>query len=231
MTIDTDDLYNSIIESFSKMTYIKASEIPGIDLYVDQVTTFIDERLRSTARDKLQDEKLLTKTMINNYAKNEVIPPPIRKKYNKEHVLLLIIVYYFKSMLQISDIKELLEPIVNDMFGHDSTFNIEDVYREIFSTKGSEIEQIQTDVLEKYEASMQSFEEAPDDKKDYLQTFSFVCRLAGDVFVKKLLIEKIIDSLKDHKEAEGETVNKYDVTPDKKTVKEAEKEAKQKGKK
>ena len=163
MTIDTDDLYNSIIESFGKMTYIKASEIPGIDLYMDQVTTFIDERLRSTARDKFEDEKLMTKTMINNYAKNDVIPPPVRKKYNKEHVLLLIIVYYFKSMLQISDIKELLEPIVNDMFGRDCPFNIEDVYREIFSTKGTEIEEIKADVLKKYETAMQSLKSAADD--------------------------------------------------------------------
>ncbi|MBQ9863474.1 MAG: DUF1836 domain-containing protein, partial [Lachnospiraceae bacterium] len=80
MTIDTKDLLNSMIASFERMSYIKPEEIPDIDLYMDQVTTFMDDRLRASTRNK-SDDKLMTKTMINNYAKNDVIPPPIRKKY------------------------------------------------------------------------------------------------------------------------------------------------------
>ena len=70
-------------------------ELPKLELYMDQVTTFMDERLKSTARYPGED-KILTKTMINNYAKNDLLPPPVRKKYSKEHVLLLIFIYYFK---------------------------------------------------------------------------------------------------------------------------------------
>ena len=94
MTIDTKDLLNSILASFDRMTYIKSEDIPGIDLYMDQVTTFMDERLKKSARNHGED-KLMTKTMINNYTKNQILPPPEKKKYSREHMLNLIFIYYF----------------------------------------------------------------------------------------------------------------------------------------
>ena len=88
MTIDVQNLMQSIMDSMDRIEYIKAEDIPDIDLYMDQVTTFMDSRLKNTTRHPDED-KVLTKTMINNYAKNDLLPPPIKKKYSKEHVLLL----------------------------------------------------------------------------------------------------------------------------------------------
>ena len=82
VTLDTEDLLNSILASLDRIDYIKPSDIPNIDLYMDQVTTFMDSRLRSGARNP-GDDKVLTKTMINNYAKNDLLPPPVKKKYSK----------------------------------------------------------------------------------------------------------------------------------------------------
>ena len=78
MTISTEDLLNSIMESFDRIDYIKTADIPNIDLYMDQVTTFMDHRLKSTTRQ--ETDKILTKTMINNYAKNDLLPPPVKKE-------------------------------------------------------------------------------------------------------------------------------------------------------
>ena len=61
------------------------SEIPGIDLYMDQVTTFMDSHLNTSKW--LGEDKILTKTMINNYAKNKLLPPPEKKKYTKEQIM------------------------------------------------------------------------------------------------------------------------------------------------
>ena len=83
MTIDKDDLLNSIMESLSRIQYIKSADIPNIDLYMDQVTTFMESKLKNTSRNPEAD-KILTKTMINNYAKNDLLPPPVKKKYSKE---------------------------------------------------------------------------------------------------------------------------------------------------
>lgn len=220
MTIDIEDLFNSISSSFSRLDYIKLDEIPDIELYMDQVTTFIDDRLKASSRDKYSDEKLLTKTMINNYAKNGVIPSPVKKKYNRDHMLLLIMIYYFKSMLQISDIKELLDPINHEFFGKEGNFGIEDIYKEIFEGKSKQLKEITQDVMRKEELSRKAFEDAPEDMQDYLQLYYFICMLGADVFVKKLLIEKIVDSIREHHKVEG---NKYDVTATKKAEKEAAK--------
>ena len=70
MTINTEDLLNSILESVGRIDYIHPVDIPNIDLYMDQVTTFMEEQLSSTKR--YEDDKILTKTMINNYAKNNL---------------------------------------------------------------------------------------------------------------------------------------------------------------
>ena len=113
MTINTNDMLNSILESLSRIDYIHPGDIPNIDLYMDQVTTFMDSQLASTKR--YEDDKILTKTMINNYAKNNLLPPPVKKKYSKEHVLILIYIYYFKNILSIKDIEALLKPLTEKM--------------------------------------------------------------------------------------------------------------------
>ena len=74
MTINTNDLLNSILESISKIDYVKSIDIPNIDLYMDQVTTFMDKQMASSKR--YEEDKVLTKTMINNYAKNNLLPSP-----------------------------------------------------------------------------------------------------------------------------------------------------------
>ena len=99
MTIDTKDMLNSILSSISRIDYVRPDDIPNIDLYMDQVTTFMEKELASSKRH--EDDKILTKTMINNYAKNDLLPPPVKKKYSKEHMLLLIFIYYFKNILSI----------------------------------------------------------------------------------------------------------------------------------
>ena len=86
MTIDAKDLLNSILSSLSRIDYIRPESIPNIDLYMDQITTFMDTQLAASKRHP--DDKILTKTMINNYAKNNLLPPPVKKKYSKEHILI-----------------------------------------------------------------------------------------------------------------------------------------------
>ena len=81
MTIDTNDLLNSILGSLSRIDYIKPEEVPNIPLYMDQVTTFMDAQLASSKR--YPEDKILTKTMINNYAKNDLLPPPLRRNTPK----------------------------------------------------------------------------------------------------------------------------------------------------
>ena len=210
MTINTEDLLNSIMASFDRIAYIKAEDIPDIDLYMDQVTTFMESHLKNSTRNPSED-KILTKTMINNYAKNDLLPPPVKKKYTKEHVLLLIFIYYYKGILSISDIQQLLEPITNQFFNTDDAFNLETVYEEVFGLEKEQVDVLKADIVEKFKIAGQTFEDAPSDSKNFLQMFSFICMLSFDVYMKKLLIEKMIDGLTDGKDmAERKKTKKQD---------------------
>ena len=73
-----EDLIQKIMENLDQLPYLRLEDIPGIDLYMDQVTTLMDEHLASSKRSK--EDRVLTKTMINNYAKNKLLPPPVKKK-------------------------------------------------------------------------------------------------------------------------------------------------------
>lgn len=201
MTIDTEDLINSILASLGRISYIKSEDIPNIDLYMDQVTTFMDKKLKNTTRYP-EEDKILTKTMINNYAKNDLLPPPLRKKYTKEHLLLLIFIYYYKGILTINDIQTLLKPITDKYFGAEGDFGLEDIYDEVFSLEEEQLEGLKADVLEKFKVSQATFQDAPEEEREFLQTFSFICVLSFDVYIKKLLIEKLIDDLKSKKSKE-----------------------------
>ena len=145
MTIDTSDLLNSILGSLSRIDYIKPEEVPNIPLYMDQVTTFMDAQLASSKR--YPEDKILTKTMINNYAKNDLLPPPLKKKYSKEHLLVLVFIYYFKSILSITDIQALLKPITDTYFSSSENLSLEDIYN-VLKTEQNEIE-IERSIQEK----------------------------------------------------------------------------------
>ena len=181
-----------LIRSIQNIDYIPPESIPEIDLYMDQVTTFMESHLRTTARNPEQD-KILTKTMINNYAKNDLLPPPVKKKYSKQHVLLLIFIYYYKGILSISDIQELFKPITERFFHTTDEFNLASVYEEVFGLEREQADILKTDVIDKFKIAEQTFADAPEDSKKFLQMFSFICMLSFDAYVKKLLIEKMID--------------------------------------
>ena len=193
MNIDTSNLLNSILEELSSLSYVHPGDVPNINLYMDQVTTFMDEQLASTKR--YPDDKILTKTMINNYTKNNLLPPPVKKKYSREHLLLLVFIYYFKNILSIKDIETLLSPLTEKFFHTDSATPLTSIYEEVCRFEKSRIEELQENVKEMYQSSLHSFENANEEDQNFLQLFMFICSLSFDVYVKKQMIEKMIDLL------------------------------------
>ena len=213
MTIDTQDFLNSILASLSRIDYIRPDSIPNIDLYMDQITTFMDTQLTKSKR--YENDKILTKTMINNYAKNNLLPPPVKKKYSKEHVLTLIFIYYFKNLLSINDIQNILHPLTEKYFAADAEYNLTDIYEEVFSLESEEVKNLMKDITKKFNTSFQNtFQDAPEEDREFLHTFSFICMLSFDVFVKKMLIEKIIDQTTE-REAEKKAAEKQEKAAEK----------------
>ena len=206
MTISdkNEDLLKSILDSFDRIKHVESADLPNIDLYMDQVTTFMDARLKPTTRHP-ETDKILTKTMINNYAKNDLLPPPVRKKYSKEHMLVLIFIYYFKNVMSIGDIQELIGPLTEKYFDAEEGLSLKDIYDEVFSLRDAEVELLKGNVESCFRYSHALFEDAEGstEERDFLKHFAFICMLCLDVYTKKLLIEKLVDQIRDASEESG----------------------------
>ena len=190
------DMKHAILDLLAKLKtidYIRPESIPNIDLYMDQITSFMDTQLADSKRH--DDDKLLTKTMINNYTKNDLLPPPNKKKYSKEHLLTLILIYYLKNILSISDIQTVLNPITDKYFGSEGDHNMEDIYAEIFRMEEEESTKLLKVFSKKYGIAKDTFKDFPEDDQEQLQTFSLICLLSFDIYMKKRLIEKIVDDV------------------------------------
>ena len=193
MNIESDRMLESILESLSKMEYIKSSKIPNIDLYMDQVLTFMNGNLENVKR--YESDKVMTKTMINNYAKNHLLPAPEKKKYTKEHIMVLMFIYYFKNILSIGDIQSILNPLTDRYFANGKELNLEKIYEEVFTLEKGQIEQLKVSLTKDYERAGNTFTEESEEDKEFLQLFSFICMLSYDIYIRKQIIEKIVDAM------------------------------------
>lgn len=190
-----EERLEGLFQRLDSLDHIKVEDIPQIDLYMDQVTTFMEKHLGELKR--YPEDKVLTKTMINNYAKNNLLPSPVRKKYTQDHILLLVFIYYFKNLLNFNDIETILSYITEHHFG-EAPLPLSQVYTEVFTMEHSQMDKLKDDVKAKFETAEKTFSDVEDPgEKDALQLFSFICELAFDVYLKKQMIERLADEIRD----------------------------------
>ena len=187
-----EESFRDIVKKMKAIDYIDPDIIPDIELYMDQVTTFMDTHLGACKRS--DEDKVLTKTMINNYTKNDVLPPPVKKKYSKDHMCLLILLYYFKNVLSIDDIQKIFHPLKEMFYDNENTIGIDKIYSEIFTMEKQMIDSLTKDVLRRFKSSQGIFPDIEDEKQsDYLSRFAFICLLSYDAYLKKQMVERLID--------------------------------------
>ena len=175
------------IRELIKLDFITPDEIPGMELYMDQLTRYMDKHLGSTLRD--ESDKALTKTMINNYTKNKLIPPPEKKRYSRKHLILLIYIYYLKNVVSINDIRRILGPMTEKDFAEDDVFEF---YKSIFEMEKLQYFNTEDAVIKSSQIVDKKLLEEGD---EYLKKMAFIYLLGYDIFMKKRLMEKLIDEL------------------------------------
>lgn len=130
-----------IINKVANKSDLLSANIPSLDLYMDQIMTLFEENLQDNKR--FSDDKLLTKTMINNYTKAGVIKPVKGKKYTKEQIIGMLIIYNLKNTITIQEIKQLLAPI------YENDDSLEDIYNQFIEIKKNQSKELESLVLNK----------------------------------------------------------------------------------
>ena len=118
---------------------IPEEDIPSLELYMDQILTLVDRELGETRRE--EGEKLLTKTMVNNYTKEGLLKRIKGKTYSREHIRMLLLVYQMKQALPLQDLKRFLggmEELLADSSGNYHPQGTKELYRDYLAIKERE---------------------------------------------------------------------------------------------
>lgn len=181
---------NKLLETLHLEKNITLEDIPNVDLYVDQVVQLFENTYTDTTR--TDDEKVLTKTMINNYAKGKLFIPIKNKKYSKEHMILISLIYQLKGALSINDIKSSLEHI-NESLLSDGSFELNTLYKDYLTLTENNVESFKQDINNRV-SEVSEISSLEDPK---LEKFLLLNSLVNMSNMYRRLAEKLVDDLKE----------------------------------
>jgi hypothetical protein len=187
---------NQIIEQLGLEASLTLEEIPKIDLYMDQVIQLFESKFNQTKRN--EDEKVLTKTMINNYAKGKLIFPIQNKKYTKEHLILMSLIYQLKGALSINDIKETLAGINKKIILDE--LELDSFYTSYLNLTRQNVEDFSVDIEERVKDVKAEIPEDVQGNSSYLEQVLMISSLVHMSNLYRKVAEKLVDEITPEKE-------------------------------
>lgn len=181
---------DNYINSQKSSNNINIDDFPEIDLYMDQVMQLFEGKLSYTKRNA--DDKVLTKTMINNYAKGNLLMKIKNKKYTKNHLILMGLIYNLKGSLSLADIKTMLTPII-DSFDNDRDYPLNDIYQSFLDIYDLNLEELKLSSNKIYENIKQLVDSKSDTLGDFEEKFLLICAYISMSNLYRRMSEKIID--------------------------------------
>lgn len=184
---------DKLLNSMNFEEEVKFQDIPSIDLYMDQVISIFESSLKGYKRN--EKDKILTKTMINNYVKDKLLMGVKNKKYSREHIILLILIYNLKQSLAIGDIKKTLTPLIEKLEDKKESIPIKDFYDIFLNIKKEETLLVNEDLYKKLEIISSNIVKSNFEEKDrdYLTSLFMIISLINTSNMYKKLAEKFID--------------------------------------
>lgn len=181
----------TIVENLHLDNQLLIDELPNIDLYMDQVIQIFESKLEKTKRN--EDDKVLTKTMINNYAKGKLFFPIENKKYSKEHIMLIGLIYQLKGALSINDIKITLDTLNQKIM--EESFPVETIYKSYLKLSERNVDRFYEDVGECSQEVSEEIGHLQDKDEDYLEQLLLIASLVNMSNFYRRLAEKLVDNL------------------------------------
>lgn len=187
---------NEILEGLGLESNLKLDEIPNIDLYMDQVIQLFENKFADSKRN--DEEKILTKTMINNYAKGKLIFPIKNKKYSKEHLILMSLIYQLKGALSINDIQTTLDGINKRIIKED--IEIDSFYKSYLNLSQRNVADFNEEINERIKDVNEEVSKMADRNAPYLEQVLMISSLVHMSNLYRKVAEKLVDEIVVEKE-------------------------------
>ncbi len=184
---------DSKIKSLHLEKQLTLDDLPQVDLYMDQVIQLFEGIYEDTLRNDA--EKVLTKTMINNYSKGKLLFPIKNKKYTNDHLLLMSLIYQLKGGLCITDIKTSLDKI-NKKVVEEDEFPLSDLYRSYLTLANQNIVTFEQNVNQSVEHVESEISGLEGVNLESMERFLLVCSFIHMSNLYRRVAQMLVDEMK-----------------------------------
>ncbi|MBM7540975.1 DUF1836 domain-containing protein [Amphibacillus cookii] len=183
--------FKTMLESLHLENIVRKEDIPSIDLYMDQVTQLFEKKYASSKRH--ETDKILTKTMINNYAKGKLLFPIQNKKYTKEHIMLIQFIYHLKGALSINDVGTVLSEL--NHYVEQEEIELDPIYQQYTELMEKQVNQFNTAFDSLVDQSEQAVTEIPQENPEHIHQLFLIMSVAHYSNMYRKLAERLVDQL------------------------------------
>jgi len=186
-----EEFIRDIVEKYVGRGLISIDLLPEMEIYMDQVETFMNRKL-DIYKTKEKD-KVITKTMIGNYVKHKMLPRPVNKKYSKDHLIMLSLIFYLKGTFQMEEIEKILEPLMTNYNSEfDDKIDLTALYEGIVSVQEEELQTLGPNISGIIEKSKHCLKETELSDDDMLELFMLIVILSMKADAQKFLAHKLL---------------------------------------
>ena len=201
-----EEFVRQTIDEYIEKSKIKTDAFPDMEIYMDQAETFLNRELDIYKTN--EKDKVITKTMIGNYVKHNMLPRPVNKKYSRDHMILLALIFYLKGTFQMEEIEKIVKPLIDNYNSEfDDKIDLNVLYEGILDVQSKEQESFADSIYNIIDESKFRLRETELSDDDMLELFMLIVNLSMKADSLKFLAHKLLQEYilkpKQKKQKEG----------------------------
>ncbi len=186
-----EEFVRNMVEEFIAKGKISVNDFPDMEIYMDQAETFLNKELGIYK--KSEKDKVITKTMIGNYVKHNMLPRPVNKKYSKDHLILLTLIFYLKGTFQMEEIEKIVKPLIDNYNSEfDEKIDLAALYGSILEVQAAEEETLTRSINQIMEDCKYQLRETQLSDDDMLELFMLIVNLSMKADAQKFFAHKLL---------------------------------------